>query len=416
MAAHSDVADQATTEAARPKVLVIDDERGPRESLRILLKTDYDVLCADSVDEGVRMLQEHHPDMVIMDIRMPGKSGIEGLKVIRDLDAVVSVVMFTGFGALETAQEAIRLGANDYLKKPFDAFEIREVVHRYVRRTQVERRRRQTVDELGQLNQTLKEELARKEHLAVLGRKSAELMHDIRQPLTAVTAYVDLLSTELKDVQTHFGDRWQETAQYLDRIENGAERCRRLADMWLDISRGKLNRTPIQVREIVDAVVHDCRSLAAGRKVVLAVEMDDGATVINVDRMQYTRALQNLVVNAVEAVHPGSGRVKVWCRCDGGQVELGVEDNGCGMSPEQIKRSVEPFFSTKQGTGTGLGLFIARQAVESHGGAMRIESETGKGTRITITVPRGDNTSSQNPESRIQNESPTSAKASVQRE
>jgi signal transduction histidine kinase len=68
------------------------------------------------------------------------------------------------------------------------------------------------------------------------------------------------------------------------------------------------------------------------------------------------------------------------------------------MDPEQIKRSVEPFFSTKQGTGTGLGLFIARQAVEAHGGTMRIESETGKGTRITITAPCGDNTSSQNPE------------------
>ncbi len=398
MAAHSDVADKATTETARPKVLVIDDERGPRESLRILLKTEYDVLCAESVDVGVTMLKEHHPDMVIMDIRMPGKSGIEGLKAIRDLDTAVSVVMFTGFGALETAQEAIRLGANDYLKKPFDAFEIREVVHRYVRRTQVERRRRQTVDELGQLNQTLKEELVRKEHLAVLGRKSAELMHDIRQPLTAVTAYVDLLSSELKDVQTHFGDRWQETSAYLDKIENGAERCRRLADMWLDISRGKLNRAPIRVQEIGDAVVHDCRSLVDERKVVLMVEMDDGATVINVDRMQYTRALQNLLVNAVEAVQPGTGRVKVWCRCDGGQVELGVEDNGCGMSPEQIKRSVEPFFSTKPGTGTGLGLFIARQAVEAHGGTMRIESETGKGTRITITAPCGDNTSSQNPE------------------
>lgn len=389
MAAVSETAGGATTETARPKVLVIDDERGPRESLRILLKTDYDVLCADSVDEGLRMLREHHPDMVIMDIRMPGKSGIEGLKAIRELDATVSVVMFTGFGALETAQEAIRLGANDYLKKPFDAFEIREVVHRYVRRTQMERRSRQAADELGQLNLMLKKELVRKEHLAELGQKSAELMHDLRQPLTAVMGYVDLLADELKDVQNHLGDRWLETSEYLGKIENSAERCKRLADMWLDISRGKLNRAPVSVRGIIDTVVQDCRPMAEKRKVVLAVDAEDVAVVISADRLQFSRALQNLVVNALEAVAQDKGRVRVWCRHDDGQVELGVEDNGCGMSPEQIKRSVEPFFSTKQESGTGLGLFIARQAVEAHGGTMKIESEIGKGTRITITAPRG---------------------------
>jgi signal transduction histidine kinase len=390
MVTASDKASEETAGAvARAKVLVIDDERGPRESLRILLKTEYDVLCADSVDVGIRMLREHRPDMVIMDIRMPGKTGIEGLRAIRDLDPVVSVVMVTGFGALETAQEAIRLGANDYVKKPFDTFEIRELVGRYVKRTQIERRRNQAADDLGKLNLTLKEELARKEHLATLGQKSAELMHDLRHPLTAVMGYVDLLAAELKDAQSQMGGRWQETSEYLGNLEDSAERCKQLADMWLDISRGKLTRTPIQVREIVDAVVHDCRPLADERKVTLTVEMEDGSAVISVDRMQFTRAFQNLLVNAAEAVPAGTGRVKVWCRCRDGQVELGVDDNGCGMDPEQIKRSVEPFFSTKQGTGTGLGLFIARQAVEAHGGTMRIESETGKGTRITITVPRG---------------------------
>lgn len=390
MVTASDKASEETAGAiARAKVLVIDDERGPRESLRILLKTEYEVLCADSVDVGIRMLQEHRPDMVIMDIRMPGKTGIEGLRAIRDLDPVISVVMFTGFGALETAQEAIRLGANDYIKKPFDTFEIRELVSRYVKRTRIERRRHQAADDLGKLNLTLKDELARKEHLATLGQKSAELMHDLRHPLTAVMGYVDLLSAELKDAQAQMGGRWQETSEYLGNLEDSAERCKQLADMWLDISRGKLTRTPIEVREIVDAVVHDCQPLADERKVKLVVEMEDGSAVISVDRIQFTRAFQNLLVNAAEAVPPGTGRVKVWCRHRDGQVELGVDDNGCGMDPEQIKRSVEPFFSTKQGTGTGLGLFIARQAVEAHGGTMRIESETGKGTRITITVPRG---------------------------
>lgn len=370
------------------KVLIIDDERGPRESLRILLKTEYEVFCAESVDAGVVLLREHHPDMVIMDIRMPGKSGIEGLRIIRELDPLVPVVMFTGFGALETAQEAIRLGANDYLKKPFDAFEIREVVRRHVIRGQLERRRHTAAAELEDLNRSLKDELVKKEHMAQLGQKSAELMHDLRNPLTAVIGYVDLLAGELKNMQTHLGGRWHDTADYIEKIENSAGRCKQLADMWMDISRARVNRSPVRVRDIVESLLQDCRPIAVRRKVRLAVEEKDDP-IFNVDRLQVTRALQNLIVNAIEAVRPGEGYVKVWYRGVHANVEVGVDDNGCGMSPEQVERSVEPFFSTKQGSGTGLGLFIARQAIEAHGGTMKIESETGKGTRITLTVPLG---------------------------
>ena len=388
MPAVSEEVRAAPVEAERGKVLIIDDERGPRESLRILLKTGYDVFCADSVDAGVDLLREHRPDMVIMDIRMPGKNGIEGLRLIRQFDPVVAVVMFTGFGALETAQEAIRLGANDYLKKPFDAFEIRDIVGQHVQRVRMERRRQRAAEELAGLNHSLQEELARKERMAELGQKSAELMHDLRNPLMAVMGYVDLLSSELKDMQATSGGRWEEASDYLGKIENGAERCKRLADMWLDISRGCLNRSSERVSEVLGSVLQDCRHLAQQRQVTLTSDAVEEA-VLSVDRLQMARALQNLVVNAIEAVRPGEGRVTVWCRARGDQVEIGVEDNGCGMSPEQVKRSVEPFFSTKKATGTGLGLFIARQAVEAHGGSMRIESETGKGTRITVTMPRG---------------------------
>ena len=167
-------------------VLVIDDERGPRESLRILLKNDFNVVCADSVDWGLQLLKESQPDAIVMDIRMPDKTGIEGLREIRAIDPSVAVIMLTGFGTLETAQEAIRLGADDYLKKPFDAREMQEIITRNVHKTQIERRRWRAEKELLTLNQQLQEELGEKERLAALGQKSAELVHDLRNPLTSV--------------------------------------------------------------------------------------------------------------------------------------------------------------------------------------------------------------------------------------
>ncbi len=107
-----------------PQILVIDDEMGPRESLRMLLKPNYQVHTADCVEAGLKLLKEKQPDTIVMDIRMPGMSGIEGLRQIREIDPNLSVIMLTGFGALDTAKEALRLGANDYISKPFDAHEM----------------------------------------------------------------------------------------------------------------------------------------------------------------------------------------------------------------------------------------------------------------------------------------------------
>src|ERR1700730_6374591 len=161
-----------TASQQTPQVLVIDDEIGPRESLRMLLKPDYNVHTADCVDAGIKLLQEKRPDTVVMDIRMPGATGIEGLRRIREIDPHLSVIMLTGFGALETAQEALRLGANDYINKPFDAREMREVVDRNVERTRVHRTSEHASAEINALTNRVLNELAQKERPASLGQAS----------------------------------------------------------------------------------------------------------------------------------------------------------------------------------------------------------------------------------------------------
>src|SRR4029434_8615112 len=182
-----------------PQVLVIDDEMGPRESLRMLLKPSYQVHTADSVEIGLKLLSEKKPDAIVMDIRMPGMTGIEGLRRIRHIDAHLSVIMLTGFGALETAKEALRLGANDYISKPFDAREMREVISRNVERTRLHRTSESAAGEIKELNNRLLQELAQKERLASLGQASAEFVHDIGNPLTIVWGYVQLLAKKLEE-------------------------------------------------------------------------------------------------------------------------------------------------------------------------------------------------------------------------
>lgn len=371
-----------------PTVLVIDDERGPRESLRILLKPDYCVLCADTVDAGIALLREHHPDTVVMDIRMPGKSGIEGLRAIRELDGVVSVIMFTGFGALETAQEAIRLGANDYVKKPFDAFELRKIIQRHVERTRRERARHEAEEQLQRMNQELKQELDRRLHLASLGQKSAELVHDLRSPLTVIMGYVDMLSDQIRKHGIDTVMNREETTSYLENIESSVLRCRDMAEMWLEASRGKGRRSRVDLARLVRSVVQDSEPLAARERKTLVAEAGAASLVMEADDIQLRRAMQNLVTNALEAVAPGTGTVRAWCARTGDTMELGVDDNGCGMNAEQVRLATQPFFSTKQDAkGTGLGLFIVRQVAESHDGELRIQSQPGTGSRMTLVFP-----------------------------
>src|ERR1700674_2190348 len=196
-----------------PQVLVIDDEMGPRESLRMLLKPNYQVHTADNVEAGLRILREKKPDAVISDIRMPGTSGIDGLRKIREIDPHVAVIMLTGFGALETAKEALRLGANDYISKPFDAREMRDVIGRNVERTRMQRTGVNASSEIKELNNRLLKELAQKERLASLGQASAEFVHDLGNPLTIVWGYVQLLAKKLEESEKTNGAASQTTKE-----------------------------------------------------------------------------------------------------------------------------------------------------------------------------------------------------------
>src|SRR5205814_9091352 len=159
-----------------PQILVIDDEMGPRESLRMLLKPNYQVHTADCVEAGIKLLKEKQPDTIVMDIRMPGVSGIEGLRQIREIDPHLSVVMLTGFGALETAKEALRLGANDYIAKPFDAHEMQQVINRNVERTRAHRTSENAAAELKELNNRLRRQLAPRECWEAIGQPAAGIL------------------------------------------------------------------------------------------------------------------------------------------------------------------------------------------------------------------------------------------------
>jgi len=123
-----------------PKVLIVDDEIGPRESLRMILKPHYNVFTVENGYAAIQMVQQMDLDVVTLDLKMPGISGIETLREMRRMDPDVMVVIITGYGTLQSAIDSIRFGVFDYIAKPFNVPEIMQIIEKSVQRKRLNRR------------------------------------------------------------------------------------------------------------------------------------------------------------------------------------------------------------------------------------------------------------------------------------
>ena len=380
-----------TAATDQPQVLVIDDEIGPRESLRMLLKPTYQVHTADCVEAGLKLLKEKQPDTIVMDIRMPGMTGIEGLRRIREIDPHLSVIMLTGFGALDTAKEALRLGANDYISKPFDAHEMQEVIGRNVERTRVHRTTEHAAAEIKELNNRLLQQLAQKERLAALGQASAEFVHDLGNPLTIVWGYVQLLAKRLESEKPENGAAGENatSVKELNIIEQNVRLCRELLTMWQ--SYGSVEASPpkpISISAILREVVKGITGMAAQSGVELSATICEDPCILLGDTVQINRAIQNVIINAVQASAEKKGSVKITCMQKDFYVDLGIQDTGAGITPAQVTKIFDPYFTTKQArNGMGLGLYITKKVVEDHNGSIKVDSTPSAGTTFTIRLP-----------------------------
>ena len=377
------------TETAKAKILIIDDDYGPRESLRILLKYDYDVVVTGSVAEGVEALKAQHVDAIILDNRMPGRSGLEGIRDIRQIDESVSIIMLTGYGTLETACEAFRNQATDFMTKPPDTDAMLEAVAKNVALARAKRARRNLSRELADLNNGLSAELRETRPLAKLGQRSDEIIHDMGNPLTILTCCVELLQSKVDEMRPEEGTQWMEALGYIQMIKKSIQHCCGLADAWRqlrdDISE---DRETVGVRTFLDGAIEAVQPMSGMTGVDLetdyAVLGDE--TGVDVDATQMRRVIHNLVINAMQACPRGSGRVVVRAVTGDEGLVLSVIDNGTGIPVDRLPMIFEPYYTTKE-QGTGLGLAISKRIVEEHSGSISAESELGQGSTFTVRLP-----------------------------
>jgi len=239
------------------------------------------------------------------------------------------------------------------------------------------------IEKLSAMNRDLQaaqEGLIRSEKLASVGRLAAGVAHEIGNPLQIISGYIEILER---------GADPEQRREILPRMD---QELRRIADILrrlMDFAR------PIQSNPVecdVAALLADCAALVKGRKdfhhVDFGYDFDPAVPRIITEPEKIRQAIVNLVFNAADAISGPGGKVVLRTRALDENIEIEVEDNGCGISAEHLEKVFDPFFTTKApGRGTGLGLAVCLGLVESLGGAMNLKSEEGRGTTARLTLP-----------------------------
>ncbi len=223
-------------------------------------------------------------------------------------------------------------------------------------------------------------------------RSVARFAHDICNPLTLAAGYVSLLAEEISETDIQPPSRKRDWIHYLYLIESGVYRGAEIARSWLDESHGAsaAPKRPLCIAEMVREVVQTAELWARNKGVRLQAFISSEPVRVVGSRLQLQRAVENAVINAIEAMHGESGRVNVRVTCQEEWAVVEVEDNGCGMSPDIQSRVCEPFFTHGKLEGTGLGMCNIRHIIFEHGGWLGLSSREGVGTTLALVLPRAE--------------------------
>ena len=393
-------------------LLVVDDEDGPRQSLRIVFQQDYHVLLASNFDEAMKHARTHQVDVAILDIRMVGHSGIDVLKMLKSIDSSIEVIMLTAYETLETARQALRHGARDYIGKPFDVETLRQAVYKAFIHNRISRRISQAEDQLGEITGQLEEVRAQEDMARKMNQFYAGILHDINNPLSVIQCFVDLLLEQLNDARELGPDKVAVLREKITTISRQMGILADIATRHLDFLRkpaSKENASP------VNEVLHDLRELMnvhplvrKGDIRVVPLENEARAMMNTAELMQ---VLLNLIINAILNTngrkpieinafqHTGSVKSEF---AEGADlllhedvfapdlphISLSVTDQAGGIAPEVLPRIFDAHFTAREGEkGSGLGLSIVSSIVRNSKGAIRVVSKHGHGSTFTIYIP-----------------------------
>ncbi|HUJ70709.1 MAG TPA: response regulator [Verrucomicrobiae bacterium] len=387
----------------RPTLLIVDDEPGPRESLRIVFKDRYHCVIATCGREGIEYAREHAVDAAVLDIKMPDLSGVDVLRELKEIDPDIECVMLTGYETIETARAAVRYGAADYLNKPFDVFTVRDVLDKCIKRRQGKHVAEENLRTLEQTNEQLAGELMQLNRAVEAGVLSAGVVHEMNNPLAIIAGYADLLGRDLAALNASDHETAQHVKHRLASIQREIGRCKDIAHRFLNFSRS--NQDALEVvssHKLLEDAAALIKAHPSNRGAEIKFTSSDPEPTLKVNPAEILQVLINLGVNALHAMN-GTGTLKFSTmpatsipaefafRSDSFDPQrphaiIAVSDTGAGIAPENLSKIFHPYFTSKK-EGTGLGLAIVCELIARYGGAIDVQSAVGQGSTFSLYLP-----------------------------
>ena len=365
-----------TDSGSLSSLLIVDDDESFRKLLATTLQEEgYKVDDTHSAETAIEMARAHTYDIILLDVKMPGMNGIDALRILRKDSSNTDYMMLTGVHDISIAVEAVKLGAREYLTKPFDADFL-----------------------LKQIRTLLRARIAEQKLREAEAQFSSRLLYDLRNPLSTIQTGIGFL---LKGMAGQLNDQQEVVVGHLSA---NTDKLLTLLNDMIDLSKFEtgtveVEMMPTNLDDFIPRACEEFRPLASAKKIDLRLNVSGNLPTVTVDTDKVGQVVKNLLDNAIKYTNEnGSIAIDVnLTRPDTGKpekeyVEIKVKDNGAGISAEELPFVFDKYKEfltgkTSSKKTTGLGLAICRNIVEAHRGRMWVDSEPGKGSTFTVLLP-----------------------------
>ena len=374
------------------KILIVDDDTVVAASVKaVLARREYNITVTNDALEAIELLHQTEFDLAILDVMMPVMNGFQIMETVRDLDLDTIFIIMTGDTTMDSAIKAIREGASDYIRKPFDADELMIRVENAIRHKRSKDEKRVIQSEKKQLELQLRQS----QKMEAIGTLAGGMAHDFNNTLGIIIGNTELaIRTTQKDSPTR---------QYLNNIITASCRAEEMVSRLLSFSRiTDAEKKPIDLISSVNESLKLLRS-SLPSDIEIRKNFPESKLVIMGDPTQINQVMVNLCTNAAHAMNGSGGVIELNITTkvigidpitsfsdlpQGPYAELTISDTGHGIPNDVIKRVFDPYFTTKEpGKGTGMGLSVVHGIVKSHGGIIKVDSRVGSGSVFTVYVP-----------------------------
>ncbi|MDZ8183729.1 MAG: hybrid sensor histidine kinase/response regulator [Nostoc sp. ChiSLP02] len=351
----------------KDKILVVDDIYDNLLVLEAVLQDkDYEITLVEDSKIALNMVEQSPPDLILLDVMMPGIDGYEFTRRIRQNQALpfIPILLITAHYE-SSVVKGLDVGADDFIRKPFDPDELHARVRSLLRL-------KHSIDERDQMANLRADFVSR-------------FTHDLRIPLVASNRVLKLL------LEGRFCEVSPQLQEIINTMIGSNQDLLEMVNTLLEVYRHEagckiLKISPCNIQELVSEVTQELTPLAEEKGLVVNIDKGEAATTVMGDRIELRRVLTNIIGNAIKFTDKGS--VNIHCNLNLPDITISIQDTGPGISKQDQAILFERFRQGKhQRSGSGLGLYLSRCIIEAHQGTIDVISEPGQGSTFTIRLP-----------------------------